>query len=134
MKKLLFVFTALLLFSCSSSSDDNNNSSNSDFHPPAWIQGTWKDDTSFGYKFTSDNVCLLVSINQNCFKEMINNYNASIPNSSSVNESIKSDTEYKFSYTVQGTTQYFHFKKITNTKIEFVNPTQGLPNIPYIKQ
>ncbi len=114
LSSLLFV---VLLTSCSSSSD--NNSSSNLFNPPNWIQGTWRDNASFGFKFTPDNVCQLVSTNENCFKEMINSYNASIPNSSSVDEEINTNTEYKFSYTVQSTTQYFHFIKLTNNTIEY---------------
>lgn len=131
MKNLLIVFTALLLFSCSSSSDDNN-SSNSNFHPPAWIQGTWKDDMSFGYKFSTNDFCTIVSLSEICLRETLEQAKKSGANVK-VNEEISENT-YKFSYTVQGLTSTYHFIKISNTKIEFVNPTQGLPNISYIKQ
>lgn len=49
MKKLLFIFTTLLLFSCSSSSDDdtdtNKNGNNS-------FIGVWKNDEIAGQKLT----------------------------------------------------------------------------------
>lgn len=132
MKKLLFVFTALLLFSCSSSSDDNN-SSNSLFHPPTWIQGTWKDiDGITGFTFKKNDFCSLAVNFETCLNE---NLVAAKKAGASVNvDETISESEYKFSYTIQGSTTYFHFKKITNTKIELVNPIQGMPNAPLIKQ
>jgi hypothetical protein len=77
MKKLLFVFTALLLFSCSSSSDDNN-SSNSDFHPPTWIQGTWTQeglspDSGVSFIFSATDLCLMpTSYLKQCQQENVN--------------------------------------------------------------
>jgi hypothetical protein len=130
MKKLFYLLVVILIFSCSSPSSDDNNSSN--FNPPSWIQGTWKDNASFGFKFTSNNVCQLISTNQNCFKEMIDYYNASIPNSATVEEETISETEYEFSYTVSGVTQYFHFIKLSNTSIEYNQPS-GINPI-YVKQ
>lgn len=135
MKKLIFLLSFVTLLSCSSSDDNssNNNSSNSKFHPPAWIQGKWMSEISVGYKFTSDNVCTVMSTTETCLKEMVEQYNTHGTNAT-VNESIVSGSEYKFSYTVQSVTQTFHFIKINNTKIELVNPTDGLPNTPLIKQ
>lgn len=116
MKKLLFIFTTLLLFSCSSSSDDNN-SSNSLFHPPTWIQGTWKEDLSLGYKFTSDNVCLVSLTTQFCFKEQIEN-TIRVGASASVKELINNSQEYKFSYTIESSTIYYDFIKNSESTIE----------------
>ena len=130
MKKLLYLSTVILLFSCSSS--DNNSSNSNSFHPPSWIHGTWVDNASFGFKFTSNNVCQLISTNQNCFKEIIESYNSAIPNSATVSEETISNTEYEFSYTVSGVTQYYHFVKISNTSIEYQQPS-GI-NPVYIKQ
>jgi hypothetical protein len=125
MKKLLFVFTALLLFSCSSSSDDNNNSSNL-FNPPTWIHQI----VSFVFKkndFCTKALNLEICLNENLVTAKKSG--ASV----NVDEAI-SESEYKFSYTIQGQTSYYHFIKISNTKIELVNPTQGLPNDALIKQ
>jgi hypothetical protein len=129
MKYILLIIT-LMTLSCSS--DSGNDSANNKFNPPNWIQGTWQDNTAFGFKFTSNNVCQLISTNQSCFKEMIDSYNASIPNSATVEEETISDTEYKFSYSVSGVTQYYHFVKLSNTSIEF-NQSSG-NNPIYFKQ
>lgn len=124
-----------LLISCSSSSESNDNASINLFNPPNWIQGVWRDNTSSGFKFTNDNVCELTAVSQHCYKEMVNNSNMAIPNSATVNESVISDNEYKFSYTVQGQTVFYHFIKVSNTKIELVNQLiPGMPNPVYIKQ
>lgn len=132
MKKLLFIFTALLLFSCSSSSDDNS-SSNSNFNPPTWIQGKWTNTIGSGYKFTSNNVCSVSLGGDICYKEMLDNYNK-VGATSTINESIITDTEYKFSYAVQGSTVYFHFIKKSNSEIQIVSQIQDLPNTPLFKQ
>jgi hypothetical protein len=120
MKNILLIIT-LMLLSCSSDSESDN--ANINFNPPNWIQGSWRDNITSGFKFTTNNVCQLVSTNQNCFKEMIDSYNASIPNSVTVEEETISDTEYKFSYTVSGVTQYYHFIKLSNTSIELIQPS-----------
>lgn len=126
MKNLLFVFISVLIFSCSSNSDDSPSSSNL-FNPPTWIHGSWSNPIG-GYKFTTNNVCQINSVSELCFKRMIEDYNSALPNSSTVNEEIISDSEYKFSYTVQSTTQYFHFVKTSNTEIEMLD-TQGQGSI-----
>lgn len=124
MKKLLIFTLIFCLLSCSSS-DDNNSSSSNLFNPPGWIHGEWENDISFGYIFSSDNVCQINFTNEICFKEMIENYNSTIPNTATVNEIVNNDTEYKFSYSVYSVTQFFSFKKISNTTIEFTDENQG---------
>ena len=78
MKKLLFVFTALILFACSSSDDNSNTSQNPiSINPPDWIQGTWIQDgitgTSFsmGFKFSSNDLCALISTTEQCQQGLI---------------------------------------------------------------
>jgi hypothetical protein len=129
MKKLLFAFTSLLLLSCSTSSDDDNNSSNL-FNPPSWIQGTWSNEIA-GFVFKKNDFCSKVSNLEICLNESLV---AAKKSGASVNvDEDTSESEYKFSYTIQGQTSYYHFIKISNTKIELVNPNQGLPNAPLIK-
>ncbi len=59
MKKILFLFSLATILSCSSS---NDSASSSDFNPPAWIQGTWKQDYGTGssnsFSFTKNDICV----------------------------------------------------------------------------
>lgn len=58
MKKILFLFSLFMTLSCSSSDD---SASSSDFNPPAWIQGTWKQDADIGvgnsFVFSKNDIC-----------------------------------------------------------------------------
>ncbi|MDO8316599.1 MAG: hypothetical protein Q7T12_03655 [Flavobacterium sp.] len=132
MKKLLFFLSFATILSCSKSDDDSNsNGSSANFNPPAWIQGTWMQDvggTPFGgFKFTSNNICQKTTIlTDQCFKEMLDLYNSAGANAT-VSELIKSDTEYKCSWTVQGITQTYYFRKINSTKIEWISGTSINP-------
>ena len=117
-KSILILLFVSLLFSCSNSDSSNSSSTNNkSFHPPSWIQGTWVQyfdnvTSGSGYKFTSDNVCQVLPGYQQCFKEMLDIY--SNPNVVvTVNESINTNTEYKFSYTIQSVTSEYYFKKGT---------------------
>jgi hypothetical protein len=120
MKKLLFVFTALLLFSCSS---DDNSSSNSAFNPPAWIQGTWgvKTDGTTPetplYKFTSNNLCQLSQATSLCWKESI----AQAPSIYSGSD-VSTDSSYEANLIQsQGAVTFtLKFKKVSTTKIIWV--------------
>jgi len=129
MKKILFVLSLFLLLSCSSSSDDNNSSNL--FNPPAWIQGSWSNEIA-SFIFKKNDFCTRVSNLESCLND---NLLAAKKSGVSVNvdEEI-SENEYKFSYTIQGQTSYYHFKKITNAEIELVNPIQGQPNTSFFKQ
>ncbi len=132
MKKLFFFLSFVTLLSCSSSDDNSNNKL--EFHPPAWIQGTWMqiiNGQAFnGYKFTSNNVCIKLSpTTEQCYKEMLDSYNNSVANPT-ISEPIISSTEYKFSFTMQGSTQTYHFRKISNTEIEWISTY----DIPLTKQ
>lgn len=122
MRKLVYVFfMTMVLLGCSSDDNSGSNGNNQFFNPPSWIHGTWLDISESGYRFTSNNVCQITSFNQLCFKEMLENYNTTGAVEVNVDEEIKSNTEYKFSYTVAGTTQEFHFRKLSDTEIEMVS-------------
>jgi len=128
MKKLLFLFYSILLFSCSSDADDTKtNSSISDFHPPSWIQGTWNGDAT--YKFLQKNVYH----NQISFKGFVDGCNVATPNSSFVSEPIKSNTEYKFSLTTGSIIHEYHFIKVSSTEIKLLNPDNEELSLIYTK-
>ena len=130
MKKLILLATLFAILSCSSS-DNNSTSSNISFNPPSWIQGTWIGIIGSGYKFTTNNVCQIVSTNQNCFNEMLQMYSGS-GGSVSVVESINTNTEYKFSYTVQSSTTEFYFKKGATNNVIYIFSNGS--NTPLTKQ
>lgn len=124
MKKLLFAFTAFLLFSCSNSDDDNgSNSSNSDFHPPAWIQGTWgikADGTTSKnpmYKFTTNNLCQLSQVTSMCWKESIEQAPSIYSGSDTSTASLY---EANFIQSQGAVTITLKFKKISATKIAWI--------------
>lgn len=129
MKKLTpLLFIIFLFINCSNSSDDNNssNSSNLVFHPPSWIQGTWisyfaDTPTGIGYKFTTDNFCQVISSSETCTKETLQTYSAIKEISVSIDEPINTATAYKFSYTIEGSTIKYYFKKISTTKIQQID-------------
>jgi hypothetical protein len=129
MKKSLFIFTALLLFSCSSSSDDKN-SSKSDFNPPDWIQGTWilEDGTSsnsMGFKFSSNDFCTSVLTIEQCQQPQIDLIRKG-GQTATVEETISNST-YIVKTIYYGGMQSvtYSFKKISSTKIELVNDPLG---------
>lgn len=118
MKKLLLVLiSAVFLFGCSSS--DDNSSSNTSFNPPSWIQGRWMAESTgvSGYRFTNNDVKSVIMTTEFSFGEQIKSVN-NVGGKTSINEEIKTNTEYKFSYTLQSATQYYHFIKVSNTKFK----------------
>src|SRR5690606_27525829 len=114
MKKLLLMASLLVLsVSCADIVDaeiptNNSNNNSSKITPPAWIQGTWVEKEAFdeiGYKigfiFKSDDICMLNTSHEACWKETIDHTN-SVPNYPypvNVDQKI-SDTEYKCSITL----------------------------------
>lgn len=122
-KSISILVLVLILFSCSDSNSDNPTSSNNrTFHPPSWIQGRWIYNSAVmnvGYKFATNDVCQVLGSIDNCFKASIDLYNGTQV-ITAVNEEIISNTEYKLSYTIQSTTFYFHFVKVSATKIKEV--------------
>lgn len=132
MKKAFVLIVLFTILSCSNSDNDSNTNTDG-FNPPAWIQGTWKNsDTQGGFSFSSDNVCSVSPSMQICYKETLANYNKA-GLTTSINESINSQTEYKFSYTVQGgLTVEYHLKKGTADNVIYFVSVSG--EIPLTKQ
>lgn len=139
MKKILLISLTFLFLSCSSSSDDNSNNSSNQITPPSWIQGTWLQTTSTDplitdpfCRFKSNDFCFILSSSEICQAQNIQQ--AAQSGASTNVEQIINDNEYELSMTIQGLTTTYRFIKISNTKIEYVNPTNGLPNLPLTKQ
>jgi hypothetical protein len=124
MKKVFSVIllVAFLGTSCSSSDDP---STNSQINPPNWIQGTWISEldgisTGMGFKFSSDDFCSL------------NNSQTSCEGHVTIDEEI--DTE-NYIITLNNNEMMintFHFKKLTETKIEAVHSSGS--NTTFFKQ
>ena len=129
MKKMLLVlFSTVFLFGCSSSDGDSGSSF---YNPPTWIQGTWGLKASVNaypndipyYKFTSDNVCQLIGgTYSSCWKETIQQ----TPQFLSGSDSHTDNTyEAKFIQSNGATTLTLSFKKVSATKIIWVNTLGG---------
>lgn len=139
MKKNLLISLTFLFLSCSSSSDDNSSNSSNQITPPSWIQGTWLQTLSTNplitqpsFRFKPNDFCIITSNLEICQAQSIQQSPQSGV-STSVEQKIN-DNEYRLSITTQGLTTTYRFIKISNAKIEYVNPTNGLPNIPLTKQ
>lgn len=131
MKKVVFLFSLFVLLSCSSSDESTNNS---DFNPPAWIQGTWMQEgstagTSMGFKFNSNDLCTLIFTAEQCQQGLISTMRKS-GQTATVEETI-ANTSYsaKINY-YGGQSVTYSFRKISNTEIEW----SGSPSAVFIKQ
>lgn len=139
MKKILLISLTFLLIYCSSSSDDNSTNVANQITPPSWIQGTWLETTSTDplitqpvFRFKSNDFCVLSSNVEACNAQNIQQA-AQSGATTNVQQTI-TDSEYTLSMTIQSQTTTYSFIKISNTKIEYVNPTNGLPNLQLTKQ
>ena len=145
MKNLSLI--AILLFSiivtsCSSNSSPqtaNPNSNNNQITPPLWIQGTWIRITSTTplttspfCKFTTNDFCIISGNTELCNAQNIQQASQA-GGTTNVMQTIN-DSEYSLSMTVQSQTSTYKFIKISPNKIEYVNPTNGFPNISLTKQ
>lgn len=134
MKKLLFLFSLFLMLSCSNS-DDNINSSNSDFHPPAWIQGTWNQEGSNGssgvlFSFSVNDFCLTtMGVAKQCQQEYVNQIKK-INTAVTVTETITATTYIAEIKYFAGQSVIYSFKKLSNTSIEWTS----VPGSVFIKQ
>ncbi len=139
MKKILLISLTFLFLSCSSSSDDNANNSNNQITPPSWIQGTWLQTIATDplitqplFRFKPNDFCVLSSSLEICNAQNIQQA-SQVGATTNVQQTI-TDNEYTISITIQSQTTTTSFIKISNTKIEYVNSTIGLPNLQLTKQ
>tara|TARA_B100002019_G_scaffold235707_1_gene210121 strand:- start:1799 stop:2200 length:402 start_codon:yes stop_codon:yes gene_type:complete len=117
MKKLLFLFTALLFISCSG--DDDSSSNDTSIDPPSWIQGVWmrEDLEVFGYEFTKDDICSVSFNTKTCQKASIDMW-INAPNVEvNVYEEI-SDDRYFIEITYFNYTSQLEFIKVSSTRIK----------------
>jgi hypothetical protein len=136
-KSFLFIILSVLSYSCSSSDDENNNQNSNYFNPPYWIIGTWQQEGSInsnGYIFRNDDFLLMSPVSGNfSFKEALSQ-TSSVGGNASTTEVI-SNTIYNVNITQLSNTYIYNFRKINDTKIEWVNDPMGdLVETFYIKQ
>lgn len=123
-KIALMLATATALMSCS----PNNDSVVADepvatqyFHPPTWIQGTWRvNNTSTSYmKFTGDDFQLMLP--PTSYKAVLTQ-TASNGQTAKVIETI-SETDYNFTIITGMSEGTYKFKRLNSTQVQTVNPT-----------
>ena len=140
MKKLLYIFLAVLIVGCSS--DDGNNSNNNSssaslITPPAWIQGVWFNEIGLGYTFTPDDVCVSYSSNQQsfCYKAQIDLY-ADVSNISTGVEQVITNDFYSIEITIgPNIYNYDGFEKISATQFRYAPTGDEVDDIAiYTKQ
>ena len=139
MKHLKTTVTALLilLISISCSSDDDSNTEvSSSINPPDWILGSWSLDnvvSNSGFSFKKDDFCSIFSNVETCFQGQIENA-TTVNQSSDVTEESTADN-YSITIVLGSLTSVYQFKRISDTKIEWVNDGLGdLVETFYIKQ
>lgn len=129
MKKILLlplITLSLLTLNCSGNDDDstpqqNNPVTTQYFNPPAWIKGSWKiSNTSTTYfKFTNDDFILVTPYTS--YKAVLEQ-TAATGQPAKVVEQI-SDYYYEFTITAGASSGQYKFKKISDTKIQWVGST-----------
>ncbi|PWN60443.1 hypothetical protein [Chryseobacterium viscerum] len=122
----LIALVAISFVNCSGNDDtttpqQNNPVTTQYFHPPAWIQGSWKiSNTSTTYfKFTNDDFILV---------SPYTSYKAVLEQTASTGQPAKvveqtSDYYYEFTITAGASSGQYKFKKISDTKIQWVGST-----------
>ncbi|MBG6188604.1 hypothetical protein [Flavobacterium sp. CAN_S2] len=135
MKKVVLLFSLFLMLSCSSS-DDNGNSSNSDFYPPAWIQGNWMQEglTNYGvlFSFSENDFCMTnLGLTKQCQQELVNQ----MRQPGNANAVTVTETITATNYTAEikyfaGQSVIYSFRKLSNNSIEWTT----VPGSIFIKQ
>ncbi|PJJ68145.1 hypothetical protein [Chryseobacterium geocarposphaerae] len=123
--KQLFLTAAVATFvvNCSNSDDisstsqQNNPVTTQYFHPPTWIQGSWKVGNTSYYKFTNDD--FIYVMNGTSYKAILTQ-TASNGQTAKVDETI-TDTDYNFTITAGASSGTYKFKKISTSQIQWLN-------------
>lgn|SRR5690554_5381148 len=129
MKKLLLFASIVLTLSCSSDDNSSSNSS-SKITPPAWIQGSYyqvyegSDSKVGGYRFYSDDVCVLAYTSETCMKGAIDVYRGT-DTYTNVEQS-STTTEYKCTITIGAQKINYHFQKVSDNTIKDVIMSNSL--------
>ncbi len=126
MRKITILLLLVLACSCSKS-DDNSNSSNSDFHPPAWIQGNWGQQSSISagvlFSFSVNDFCMTnMGIAKQCQQEFVDTYRK-LGKAVTVTETITTTTysaEIKY---FGGQSVIYSFRKLSDNSIEWTAVT-----------
>ncbi|MGU3374442.1 hypothetical protein [Chryseobacterium sp. M5A1_1a] len=127
MKQLFIaVLMTVSLVSCSSNDDTTTPQQNNPvtvqyFHCPQWIQGSWKisGSNSAYFKFNSDDFILVTPYTS--YKTILEQ-TASTGQPAKVVEQI-SDFYYEFTITAGASSGQYKFKKISDTRIQWVGST-----------
>ncbi|WP_265131742.1 hypothetical protein [Chryseobacterium oranimense] len=128
----LTALIAVSFVSCSNNDDDSTSQQNIPtttqyFHPPTWIQGSWKVSNTSYYKFTNDD--FIYVINGTSYKAILTQ-TASNGQTAKVDETI-TDTDYNFVITAGTSSGSYKFKKVSSTQIQWLN---GVNNITLDKE
>jgi len=133
MKKILFtLFIGMSFIGCSNNDDDSTTQQNNPvttqyFHPPTWIQGSWKVGNTSYYKFTNDD--FIYVMNGTSYKAILTQ-TSSNGQTAKVDETI-TDTDYNFVITAGASSGSYKFKKINSIQIQWLN---GVNNITLDKE
>ncbi|MFL9835826.1 hypothetical protein [Chryseobacterium terrae] len=128
MKKILItLFIGMSFIGCSNSDDDSTTQQNNPvttqyFHPPSWIQGSWKVGNTSYYKFTNDD--FIYVMNGTSYKVILTQ-SASSGQTAKVDETI-TDTDYNFVITAGASSGSYKFHKISSTQIQWINTSNNI--------
>lgn len=127
-KQLLLSLLALSFLTVNCSGNDDNTAPEQTipvttqyFHPPAWIQGSWKISGSATpyFKFTNDDFILVTPYTS--WKTVLQQ-TATTGQLAKVNEDI-SDLYYEFTIIAGSSGGMYKFKRISPTRIQWINNT-----------
>ncbi len=128
MKKLLYLFLAITIFSCGGDDDGNtnNNSNNLTINPPSWIHGVYLLEVNgqvgvVGYEFKSDDFCS-VAVNSGCYRAQLDLY-ANTPNFETDVYEESDSNRYFIELTVGLSIYEYEFEKVSSTSIKQIFTT-----------
>jgi len=114
MKKLILLFSLLVILTACSTSDNEENSKDN-FNPPDWIIGSWRSDNGTMYTFRNDDIICTSEGNRVSYKDKVA-FLKSGKSTYSITET-KTNDSYIAEFKVSNKTTIFSFSKISDTKI-----------------